>query len=236
VKLDDLPTHMARGASALHRAHIAPYPAPTSECLALNKVRWTLDPNDCVLLVHDAQNFWLDMFVDPAPLLAKLVVLREASAKLGIPVVYTVAERPKTLAERGLAMQLWGPGIGGGKPTAEQVAIHTQLSPGPEDHIIVKSRISAFHETGLEALLRRMNRRQVLLCGMFGHHGVLLTAAAAYMYNYQLFLAADAIGDYSQADHDMTIRYVAEMCGQLVLSDQVLESLAPRATTTGGLS
>lgn len=215
----------ARGAQAFRRAHIEPYDPPGVECLRLNKVRWGLDAADVVLLVHDMQNFWLRFFRDAAPLVQRVRRLREACAARGVPVIYSAAERPKNLAERGLGLELWGAGLGGERAAPDDAAIAAELWPREADYVLVKTRYSAFFGTGLHELLQKMNRRQVVLCGVFGHHGVMLTAADAYMRNYRVFLAADALGDYSREEHDMAVRYVAEVCGQVVLTDGVEQAL-----------
>ncbi|MFN8899939.1 MAG: isochorismatase family protein, partial [Pseudomonadota bacterium] len=44
-------------------------------------------------------------------------------------------------------------------------------------------------------------------------HGIQVTAVDAYMRNLQVFLAADAMADYSASEHEQTLRYVAEVCG-----------------------
>lgn len=214
-----------RGEQAFRRAHIEPYEVPGAECLRLNKVHWALNAADAVLVVHDMQNFWLRFYRDPGPLVRRVRRLHDLCAARGMPILYTAAERPRTLAERGLGLQFWGAGIGGERAAPDDVAIAAELAPRDNDYLIVKTRYSAFFGTGLHETLQKMNRRQIVLCGVFGHHGVMLTAADAYMRNYQVFLVADAVADYSREDHDTAIRYVAEVCGQLALAQTVEQAL-----------
>jgi bifunctional isochorismate lyase / aryl carrier protein len=109
------------------------------------------------------------------------------------------------------------------------------LTPQPTDFVVEKPKYSAFFDTQLEALMHRLGRRQMLLTGVFGHHGVMLTAADAYMRNIQALLVTDAIADYSEQEHLMTLKYVAEVCGCLVQTDtavQAVQQPVPVATAT----
>ena len=51
---------------SLARIPITPYSLPSSECLAYNKIGWPLASDRAVLLVHDMQNYWVDLFADKA--------------------------------------------------------------------------------------------------------------------------------------------------------------------------
>jgi bifunctional isochorismate lyase / aryl carrier protein len=216
----------ARGPEAFRPASIAPYAMPGNEVSQLNKVTWPACAADAVLLVHDVQNHWVRMFQDPSSWLDRIATLRRCCDDAGIPCIYTTARRPRNPAERGLAQSLWGLGIASGHADATTAEIDDKLRPRPVDFVIDKPKYSAFYDTELEALLRRLGRRQLLLTGVFGHHGVMLTAADAYMRNIQVLLAADAMGDYSRAEHDMTLAYVAEVCGCVVTTQQVIADLA----------
>lgn len=215
----------ARGGSAFKRGHIEPYDLPDESFLKMNKVQWRIDPNDAVLLVHDMQNYWVRFYRDPQPLVSRVKRLRDLCESLNIPIFYTGSERTHNLAERGLGLQVWGPGIGGGKPTDEDLAITSELNPLDHHYMIAKPRHSAFFKTDLQDILLKMNRRQIILCGVFAHHGVLVTAVEAYMRNYKNFLVIDAVADYGKAEHEMGIKYVAEMCGQLTMTAQVEREL-----------
>ena len=52
-----------------------PYPPPGEECVAYNKISWPLNTDRMVLLVHDMQNYWVDLFAEPGPLLANVAAL-----------------------------------------------------------------------------------------------------------------------------------------------------------------
>ena len=215
----------ARGPEAFRPGAIAPYELPGEEVRSLNKANWPTVAADAVLLVHDVQNHWLQMFEDPAPWFERIVRLRQACDAAGVPVIYTTARQARSTAERGLASSLWGMGIAVARADTDSAGVVAALAPRATDFIIDKPKYSAFYDTDLDALLRRLGRRQLLLTGVFGHHGVLLTAADAYMRNLQVLLVADAMADYSRAEHEMTLAYVAEVCGCLTTTARLVTEL-----------
>ena len=74
-------------------------------------------------------------------------------------------------------------------------AIADAVAPDTESCMIEKSRHSVFFKTPLEELLRKMNRDQVVFCGVFAHHDVMVSTINGYMRNFQMTLVADALGD-----------------------------------------
>jgi bifunctional isochorismate lyase/aryl carrier protein len=199
----------------LTKRRIARYALPDASALARNKVNWPVRVQDCALVIHDMQNFWLGFYEDCTILLANVARLRALCKQYGMPVVYTQAEKPKALAERALGLEMWGPGMAAGHLSDDDRAICSALAPAEDDYVVRKPRDSGFLKTDLDDILQRTNRKHILLTGVFAHHGVLLTAADAYMRNIKVSLVVDAIADYSLRDHEITLDYVAEVCGAL---------------------
>ncbi len=208
----------------LSRRVISAYPLPGEEMLARNKVEWPIVADECALVIHDMQNFWLGFYEDAAPLMANVVALRHHCRAVGMPVIYTEAEKPKNLAERALGLEMWGPGLGAEHLTDHDRAIVSVLTPAPDDYVVKKPRYSGFFKTDLEDILAKTNRKQIVLVGVFAHHGVLLTAADAYMRNIKVAMIADATADYSRRDHEQALEYVAEVCGTLMTTQAVLQA------------
>lgn len=188
------------------------YPTPAS--LPANKVDWLPEPRRAALLIHDMQNYFLKPFAPGAEplagLLANVEALRRRCYALGAPVIYSAQPGGQTPAQRGLLQDFWGPGIG---TDPEQAAIVDALAPQPGDTLLTKWRYSAFQRTDLLNLLRAQGRDQLIICGVYGHIGVQATAVEAFMLDIQPFLAADAIADFSAADHARTLDFVAARCG-----------------------
>lgn len=193
---------------------IAPYALPTEDEIPAVRGPWRLARERVALLVHDMQNYFTDAFTpDAAPITPAIANMKRLAAgcrTAGIPVIYTCQPGDQDPRDRGLQKDLWGPGM---TWAPEHRDVVDQLQPEADDFILTKHRYSAFQRTNLEQLLRARGRDQLLICGVFGHIGCLLTAGEAFQRDIEAFVAADAIADFSREQHDMTIAYVADCCG-----------------------
>lgn len=205
---------------------VEPYPLPGEQFLNLNKTDWSIEPKQTVLLVHDMQKFWVDRFVEPDVLIDNIRFLIQVCREYDVPIIYSVGEKVRNRAERGLALDLWGPGIGKvGGVKEEDADVISELMPMETDFIISKSKYSAFFDTELESKMRSMGRSQMIIAGVFAHHGCMATALDAYMRNMKVFFVADATADYTRKDHDMALAYVAETSGVLTTVNKTIKQI-----------
>jgi bifunctional isochorismate lyase/aryl carrier protein len=84
---------------------------PGTDCLAYNKIQWPLASERMVLLVHDMQNYWVDLFVQPDALAPNVGTLIKSFRSAGLPAVFCRGERAKSRFERGLGLTMWGDGL-----------------------------------------------------------------------------------------------------------------------------
>ncbi|MEV0171131.1 isochorismatase family protein [Streptomyces sp. NPDC050803] len=205
----------------LRTFRVDPYDLPGRYDMPANLVDWRVEPQRAVLLVHDMQNYFLGAF-EPA-MRARLVdtaaALRKRCADRGLPVAYTAQPGRMTPQERGLLRDFWGPGM---TSTEADRAITAELAPAPDDWTFVKWRYSAFFRTGLLERMRAAGRDQLVVCGVYGHVGILTTALEAYSNDVQVFLAGDAIGDFSAAKHRMTLEYTASCCARVATAEELV--------------
>ncbi|MCX4705322.1 isochorismatase family protein [Streptomyces sp. NBC_01373] len=186
------------------------YPMPDSSVLPRPHVSWRIDPARCALLVHGMQNHFVGAF--PAgrspvvELVDNIVALRELAGALGLPVVFSAESTGQRPGRRGLMAEVWGPGTGH-EPDA--AAIIEPLVPRPGEHLLSNVRHNAFLRSHLGRLLRSEGRDQLIVCGVYAHRGVLLTAADAFMNDIQPFIVADAVADLSAEEHSMALRWAA---------------------------
>lgn len=202
---------------------IVPYPMPTD--LPTNIARWTVDPKRAVLLIHDMQHFFLRPFANRPPvtdLIANATSLRRTAADLGIPVAYTAQPGGMTESQRGLLKDFWGPGM---TPTPKDREVVNQIAPAPGDWQLTKWRYSAFFNTDLRVRMRRSGRDQLVICGVYAHVGVLMSAVEAFTNDIQPFLVADAVADFSEAEHCLALNYAAGRCAVVTTTDDVLAQL-----------
>ncbi|MFS4092803.1 isochorismatase family protein [Streptomyces sp. AF1A] len=199
---------------------IASYPLPPAEHLPENLATWTPRPDRAVLLVHDMQRYFLQALPDPlrGELVHNAAVLRKRAAALGVPVAYTAQPGRMTNEQRGLLKDFWGPGMRTDPADREVVA---ELEPTEDDWVFTKWRYSAFFRSDLLERMRAAGRDQLVLCGVYAHVGVLATALEAFTNDIQTFLAADALGDFSEAHHRMALDYAAQRCAMVLPSAEV---------------
>lgn len=192
---------------------IAPYTVPQGTDLPANKVSWRPDPERAVLLIHDMERHFVNAFTPGAEPLNQVVpniaLLRERARAAGVPVVYCAQPGGQTPEQRGLQLEWWGPGVA--DPAME--AIIDELAPGAGDVQLTKWRYSAFQRTDLRRRMQEWGRDQLIITGIYAHIGCLMTAAEAFQREVQAFFVADAVADFSRADHDMAVSYAARNCG-----------------------
>lgn len=205
---------------------VAPYAMPTPDELPENRVAWTVDPQRAVLLVHDLQNHFLTAYTDgtspTTELLANVGELAKAARAAGMPVLYSAQPGGQSPAERGLQQDFWGSGL----PDDEHAkAIAGPVAPEPGDTVITKWKYSAYVRTDLEQRMREAGRDQIVVVGVYAHIGVLMTACDAWMRDVQAFVVADAVADFSRADHDMALKYAAGRCAVVTTTDSILKGI-----------
>lgn len=206
------------------------YDPPIDEALAANKVAWEADGRQAAVLIHDLQNYWIEPFERPEPMLDRISWMRSLAHQIGMPVVYTGARPALADVDRGFATEMFGPGIGRNTGAlASDTQIIDALAPETGDHIIAKLRYSAFFRTHLDQLLRSRGITQLLICGVYAHHGCMITAIDAYMHDYQVFFVTDALGDDDYDRHLLATGYVAEVCGMVTSTDILASQLQPLA-------
>ncbi|MER5769515.1 isochorismatase family protein [Streptomyces sp. NPDC001985] len=213
---------------------ITSYPLPTEGDLPGNTARWVPDPARAVLLIHDMQRYFLRPLATAGTLRDELienaVALRERCEALGIPIGYTAQPGGMTPGERGLLADFWGPGMRV-DPADRQIV--EPLAPAPHNWRFTKWRYSAFHRSDLLERMRERGRDQLIICGVYAHVGILMTAVEAFTQDIQPFLAADAVADFSAADHAMALDYAARRCAVVGLTRTLLDGLGTPAPDAG---
>lgn len=200
---------------------IEPYPLPTPGDLPANTARWSVDPARAVLLIHDMQRYFLRPFAPPVreALIANCALLRERALAAGMPVGYSAQPGGMTGEQRGLLKDFWGEGM---RIDPEDRRIVEPLRPGPQDWMFTKWRYSAFFRSDLLERMYQSGRDQLVLCGVYAHVGVLMTAVDAFSLDLETFLVADAVADFSAEHHRMAMSYAAQRCAVVSTTKEVL--------------
>jgi isochorismate hydrolase len=201
---------------------IESYPLPTVASLPANTAQWVMEPARAVLLIHDMQRYFVRPF--PAALRKTLVhnvmSMRERAVAAGVPIAYTAQPGGMTDDQRGLLKDFWGAGM---RVDPEERQIIDELAPTERDWVFTKWRYSAFFKSGLLDRMRAAGRDQLIICGVYAHVGVLMSAVEAFTNDIETFLVADAIADFNESYHRLAIEYGARRCAVVTTSDQVLQ-------------
>ncbi|MFY1634928.1 isochorismatase family protein [Solwaraspora sp. WMMB335] len=206
---------------------ISPYPIPDRDALPGNTTRWAVDAGRAVLLIHDMQEYFLRPFDTGRPplnvVLDACARLRDVAREAGVPVLYTAQPGGMSVADRGLLMDFWGPGM---PADPEQTAVVAPLRPDEGDRVLIKWRPSAFVRTGLLTLLHELGRDQLVICGVYAHVGILTTASDAFAWDIQAFVVSDAVADFSSALHVQALTYAATRCAAVTTAEDVSVAFA----------
>lgn len=121
-----------------------------------------------------------------------------AHVKVGFPGSY--ANCPRHSAMFGKAPQFGALNLEGWG-----TEFHEELSTRPEEIVIVKPRVSAFYNTGLEALMRANRVSQLILAGVSTCHAIDLTAREAHDRDYHVTVLKDCCASASEEQHERTL-------------------------------
>jgi nicotinamidase-related amidase len=75
------------------------------------------------------------------------------------------------------------------------------LKPEKTDFVVLKSTLSGFYQTPLQAMLQLGNVKRVIVSGLVTGNCVLFTAADAYMRGYQVVIPSDGTTDETNEEH-----------------------------------
>ena len=96
------------------------------------------------------------------------------------------------------------------------------VAPLPGEPVVVKHRYSAFVNTRLESVLRTMEVRTVVACGVATNVCVESTVRDAFMRDYHVVLVEDCCAAYSEAEHAMTVENVRGYFGRVARAADLL--------------
>ncbi|MQM25464.1 cysteine hydrolase family protein [Glycomyces albidus] len=94
-------------------------------------------------------------------------------------------------------------------------------APLEGEPVVVKRALSAFHETGLHALLTARGVATVVIAGLVTTFGVESTARTAADYGYEVVLPTDAMAAFSAEAHTFAEKVVFPSIGTVCASDEL---------------
>jgi nicotinamidase-related amidase len=181
------------------------------------------------LIVVDMQRYFIDpagdaYLPDGRAAVPRVKALLESFREAGLPVVFTRhEERP---GDRDGAMGRWWGSIM--EPGDPQLEIVPDLAPRPGEIVIRKHQYSAFHRTGLSALLRERGVRAVVVAGVMTHLCCETTARDAFMEDLDVILAVDAMATSCEELHLAALKTLVNGFAVPALAGRIAAALAGR--------
>jgi len=100
------------------------------------------------------------------------------------------------------------------------------IEPYAADVAIVKHTWGAFHDTGLDDVLRAREIRAVVLAGVATNFGVESTGRAAEEHGYQVVFVSDAMSGLHAEAHDFAVGYVFSKLGVVCDTEELIHAVA----------
>jgi nicotinamidase-related amidase len=116
------------------------------------------------------------------------------------------------------------PSRGGARPEGWDVLVD-ELAGHPEDVVVTKRNVGAFHGTDLDLQLRRRGVTQIVLGGIATSIGVESTARAAHDHGYHVTLATDAMADLDPDVHRNSVERIFPRLGETGTTAEILALL-----------
>lgn len=97
-----------------------------------------------------------------------------------------------------------------------------EIKPRPGELVINKLTQGAFASSGIDAVLRGLGVRQLVLTGVSTNNCVETTAREASDRGYEVVLTSDATGTCSEEMQELTLRGFTRLWGRVLSTDEVI--------------
>ena len=153
--------------------------------------------------------------------------LAEAARAAGLPVFYTRYSLNADYSDAGLLPEIH-PAIlevGGMIRDTWDAAIVDELAPQPGDHVIDKTRYTAFYDTTLEQQLRDLGVDTVIVCGVTTNVCVESTVRDAFFRDFRVVVPSDATAAVSAELHEGALNDFRYAFGPVVTTAELEEAI-----------
>lgn len=111
----------------------------------------------------------------------------------------------------------------------EGAEVVDELKPKENDYVLEKRTYSAFHETGLDLLLRSLGVDTVILTGLHTNICVRHTAADAFFRGYRIIVPRDGVEAFTEKEHIEGLEYLRRVYGaEIIDSKELIDILAKK--------
>lgn len=151
--------------------------------------------------------------------------LIEAMRRCGGEVIYvTIGAAREDCADAPIHMRKFFRDVGNFEGAPEHRIIE-ELAPAQGDYVLRKTSIGAFASTGIDHLLRSLNREALFMTGVSTNMCVETTAREAADRGYAVTLVEDACATTHKDLHESTLRNFQRFFGKVRSTDEVLSLL-----------
>jgi nicotinamidase-related amidase len=162
------------------------------------------------------------------PLVAPLARLKKRARRAGVPVIYVNDNFGQWQSDAGKLLAYC---LGPGRPAREFVG---PLQPDAKDYCVLKPMHSAFYQTPLDVLLRRLNVTSLVLAGLATNSCILCTAHDAKMRDYSVTVLSDGCAARTLKEHNEAIAHIRDMVDARIESAQSLRFDQHTTSTNDG--
>jgi ureidoacrylate peracid hydrolase len=102
------------------------------------------------------------------------------------------------------------------------------IKPQEDDHVVIKRRDSAFHDTETGVWLRSIGADTLIFCGVDTSICVETSLREAFNIGYDVILVSDATASSNRKHYESTLENVRDYYGMVMESRELLEYLLPQ--------
>ncbi|MBU0684238.1 MAG: cysteine hydrolase [Candidatus Thermoplasmatota archaeon] len=181
-------------------------------------------PERSALLVIDMQRYFLESdshaFIPAATeIVGNVTSILEAYRRRDLPVIFT--RHANSRGAPAVSMERWWRDV---LYEDDQLSeISPALAPEPGEHVLQKSRYSAFVGTDLEGRLRSLGIERILITGVMTHLCCETTARDAFMRDFDVFIVIDGTASKSEDLHTASLRTLTDGFAIPVTTEEVLK-------------
>lgn len=175
-------------------------------------------------MINDDLREGSPLYVGPEGMriVSRLQGLIKEARRLKLPVVYVYDSRsPEDLQYFAKAWNLPPHAVQGSKG-AEVIE---ELKPAEGDFVVPKPRLSGFHKTSLDQLLKGLNVDTVIVTGVSTEVCVFKTAIDAKELGYDVIVVSDCCASKSVELHELALKHLKRFKVKVVESSELLKEL-----------
>ena len=184
-------------------------------------------PNTLALMLVDIQNSFLhpsggNYFASSKQAVSCMRALLDRARERNLPIIF-VAERHRPNIDDFESKKLPVHCISG----EFDAQLYAGFAPsGEREFLLEKRRMSAFHGTDLDLLLRETGVKRLLICGVKTNVCIRATVQDAFSFGYECYVPRDAVASNRAHLHDATLEDIERYLGWVTTTAGAMEIIS----------